>query len=281
MSVLVAAPVALLAQGYTKIFLGDIEADTLHGAFNIPVKGSSSNDINYGLNKYDMIVVDEASMISSHIFEKMAATINCLNLRPVLIFAGDKYQQQPLRTVDGRTSATTSIINDHTFHRLNAVQHTLYQQFRITDSSYAAFLDCIQYTQPSQQQVDEMQQDIVLCPPGPLSDDAIWEAYNTHANSTVMTVSRRGAQRVNNIVVSHLFSNQRPLSTIACASVADCEAIYPQRNMKVIFTENRDKQARAVNGKEATILSAQKQHYHPASAGRPARLRLSRNCNGG
>ena len=148
-------------------------------------------------------------MISSHTFEKMAATINCLNLRPVVIFAGDKCQQEPLRTVDGCTSATTSIINDHTFHHSYAAQHTLYQQFRITDPTYAAFLDCIRYTQPSQQQVNEMQQDIVLCPPGPPSDDAIWEAYNTHANTTVMTVSRRGAQRVNNIVVEHLFSNTR------------------------------------------------------------------------
>ena len=93
---MVAAPVALLAQGYTEIFLADIEADTLHGAFNIPVDGSSSNDINYGLNKYDLVVVVESSMISSHTLEKMAATFNCLNLRPVVIFAGDKCQQQPL-----------------------------------------------------------------------------------------------------------------------------------------------------------------------------------------
>ena len=139
MSVMVAAPVALLAQGYTKIFLGDIEADTLHGAFNIPVDRSSSSDINYGLNKFDMVVVDESSMISCHTFEKMAATFNRLNLRPVVLFAGDKCQQQPLQTVDGRTSATTSIINDNTFNPLNAVHHTLYQQFRITDPTYAAF----------------------------------------------------------------------------------------------------------------------------------------------
>ena len=32
MSVLVAAPVALLAQGYNAIFLEDIETDTIHGA---------------------------------------------------------------------------------------------------------------------------------------------------------------------------------------------------------------------------------------------------------
>ena len=50
MSVLVAAPVALLAQGYHKIFLADIETDTLHDAFNIPVDGRFADDVNYGLN---------------------------------------------------------------------------------------------------------------------------------------------------------------------------------------------------------------------------------------
>lgn len=37
--VLVSAPVALLAQSYGAIFGADIDVDTLHGAFNIPVHG--------------------------------------------------------------------------------------------------------------------------------------------------------------------------------------------------------------------------------------------------
>ena len=148
MSVLVAALVALLAQAYTKIFQDDIEADTLHGTFNIPVDGTCSDDINYGLNKFDMIVDDETLMISTSTFAVMAATFNCLNIRPVVIFAGDKCQQQPLQMVDGCTSTTASIMNDATFNATNAVHHT-YQQFRITDPDYARFLDYIRYTSPT------------------------------------------------------------------------------------------------------------------------------------
>ena len=102
-----------------------------------------------------------------------------------------------------------------------------------------------------------MQEGITLCPAGTLSDEEIRLAYNLKTNATVMTVSRRAAQRVNNIVVDHLFARVRPLSTIPCASVADLEPIFPHRNMKVIFTENRDKQSPVVNGQEATILSSQ------------------------
>ena len=45
---------------------------------------------NYGLNKYNLVVVDEGSMISSQTFNVMAATFNRLNLHPVVTFAGDK-----------------------------------------------------------------------------------------------------------------------------------------------------------------------------------------------
>ena len=39
LSVLVAAPVALLAQGYNSIFYEDVTTNTLHGAFSIPIDG--------------------------------------------------------------------------------------------------------------------------------------------------------------------------------------------------------------------------------------------------
>ena len=101
-----------------------------------------------------------------------------------------------------------------------------------------------------------MQDGIVLCPEGPLTDRQIWTAFQTNPNSTVMTVSRKGAQRINSIVVAQLFQG-RPLTNIPCACVADSQPIYPYRNMRVIFTENRDKAARVVNGQQATIISSQ------------------------
>lgn len=257
-SVLVAAPVALLAQGYHKIFLADIETDTLHGAFNIPVDAPFDDDVNYGLNKFDLVVVDEASMISAPTFHAMATTLNRLNLRPVIVFTGDKHQQQPLQTKAGRVTATTSIINDtYIFHGGNAIKHFLYQQFRRVDEEYGRFLDLIRYTQPTRQQLDSVQENMILCPEDDLSDNYIWQAFMSKDASTVMTVSRRGAQRINNIVVAHLFEDQRPLSTILCASEAESSPIYPLKDMKVLFTENHDKAARIVNGQEVTIISAQ------------------------
>ena len=197
-------------------------------------------------------------MISSSTFNVMAATFNRLNARPVIVFASDKCQQQPLLTMDDQTTTTTSIINDtSTFTSDNSIHHTLYQQFCIMDPQYGAFLDFIRYSHPTQDQVDSIQDGIVLCDPGPLTDHKLWSTFNVHPQSFVMTVSRRAAQRINAIVVNHLFSCVRPLSDIPCTSVVESNPIFPQRNMRVIFTENRDKQVRVVNGQEATIISAQ------------------------
>ena len=258
LSVLVATPVALLAQGYNSIFYEDVTTNTLHGAFSIPIDGPHPNEINHGINQYDLIVVDEASMISSPIFGVMASTFNRMNLRPVVVLAGDKCQQQPLQTVNGRITSTTSIINNNaTFTSSNAVIHRLHQQFRIVDPEYAAFLDLIRFIRPTQEQVDKMQDGIVLCPEGQLTESQIWTAFQSHPNSTVMTVSHKGAQRINTIVVGHLFQG-RPLTNIPCACVADSQPIFPHRNMRVIFTENRDKAARVVNGQQATIVFSKK-----------------------
>ena len=171
--VLLAAPVALLAQGYRDNFGEDLDCEMLHAAFNIPVNSNQTRDVNFALNRYDMVVVDEGSLVSPESFQIVAATLNRLNCCPVVVIAGDKKQQQPLKTVGGKTGTTRSILNDRTFGAENSVQHGLYQQFRVLDKDYAAFLDIIRYLQPTQHQLDEFQSSLVLCPSGIVADEEI------------------------------------------------------------------------------------------------------------
>ena len=256
-SVLLAAPVALLAQGYRAIFGPDLECDTLHAAFHIPVQPGQSWDVNFSLNRFDMVVVDEASLVSPASFDIVAATLNRLNCRPVVVIAGDCRQQQPLQTVQGRVCNTVSILNDDTFGQENAVKHSLYQQFRIIDKEYEAFVEMVRYVQPSQRQLDQFQGDLVLCPAGSLTDDEIYRAFGHQAQTSIMTVSRAAAQRINTIVVEHLFAGKEPLSRVPCAQVAGGPPIFPYTGMAIVINENRDKGSRIVNGQDATVISAQ------------------------
>ena len=196
-------------------------------------------------------------MVSKKTFPIMASTFNRLSLCPVVVVAGDKCQQQPLQNVGGKVPSTSSILNDDTFSSANSVKHTLYQEFRIIDPDYARFIDLIRYTQPTQQQVDNFQKGRVLCPSGDLSDDQPWEAFSSHTDASIMTVSRRAAQRLNTVVVKRLFRQNLPLTDIPCASVSELEDIFPHRGMRIVITENRDKISRIVNGHDATVVSNQ------------------------
>ena len=189
-----AAPVALLAQEYRSIFGPDLDAETIHAAFHIPVDQQRAADVNSPLNRYDMVVIDEGSLVSPLNLSYVASTFNRLNSRPVVVVAGDQRQQQPLQTLEGRVSNTVSVLNDHTFQQENSVKHALYQQFRILDADYARFVDFVRYTQPRQRQLDEFQADVVLCPSGDLLDGQIYGAYNRCQETSIMTVSRAATQ---------------------------------------------------------------------------------------
>ena len=90
-------------------------------AFHIPVDPEQVADVNFALNGYDLVVLDEASLVSHCTFSLVASTLNCLNNRPIVLVAGDKCQQQPLQTVDGKGSKTISILSNGTFTGINSI----------------------------------------------------------------------------------------------------------------------------------------------------------------
>ena len=77
----------LLAQGYKAICGEDLDCETLHAAFHIPVNCNQTKDVNFVLNRYDMVVVDEASLVSPDSFQIVALTLNRPNSRPVVVIA--------------------------------------------------------------------------------------------------------------------------------------------------------------------------------------------------
>ena len=240
---------ALLAQAYRTIFRADLDTETIHAAFHIPINEEAPQEVNFALNKYNVIIIDKASLVSSHTFSSIATPINCLDCRPVVIIAGDKCQQQPLQTVQGRVSYTISILNDTTFHN-NSVKHTLYHQFQILDSNYASFVDFIRHVQPSQEQLDEFQRDIILYPSRHVGNKEIFQAFKKLSNTTMTTISHAAAQRVNQTVVDQLFANQVPLTTVRCAFRVQSKPIYLFCRMEVIIKSKSPKSRQELSNSE-------------------------------
>ena len=74
-SVAVCAPLGLLATNYSEEFYPDLQADTIHALFNIPVAADQEYVVNYNIGKYDAIIIDEASMVADNTFEMIHDTL--------------------------------------------------------------------------------------------------------------------------------------------------------------------------------------------------------------
>ena len=67
--------------------------------------------VNWGLGQFDVLIIDELSMVPEKIFRHIASTFQQLHVRPVVILCADQQQQQPITTVEGKTRQTEDILN--------------------------------------------------------------------------------------------------------------------------------------------------------------------------
>ena len=253
-SVAVCAPLGLLATNYREEFHPDLEADTIHALFNIPIADDQQYVVNYNIGKYDAVIIDEASMIADHTFDMIHDTLEKQVHRPLVIIAGDECQQPPLKTINGRTTQTTSILKNRQLRRVSQI-HSLYQQFRCTDKAYMDFLQYIRYTRPQQYVLDNFQRPLLLFNQSEITDFDIWHTLEHQPDTTFLTVSRAAADRVNRIVISRAFQNKTPLSNIPLQN--DVNDFLPFRDMRVVVTQNLDKRTGLVNGQLATIHNSE------------------------
>ena len=253
-SVTVCTPLGLLATNYREEFYPDLEADTIHALFNIPVAAYQQYVVNYSIGKYDAIIIDEASMVGGDTFDMIHDTLKKQAHRPVVIIAGDECQQPPLQTVNGRTIQTTSILKKQRLREVSQIQ-SLYQQFRCSDKPYLDFLQYIHYTKPEQYVLDNFQRPLLLFNESDVTDYDIWKTIKDAPEATVLTVSRAVATRVNNIVICRMFEDKTPLSSIALDN--DLQEFLAFKHMHVVVMQDLDKRTGVVNGQLATIVNSQ------------------------
>ena len=253
-SITVCAPLGLLATNYREEFYPDLQADTIHALFNIPIAADQQYVVNYNIGKYDAIIIDEASMVADDTFDMIHDTLEKQLHRPLVIIAGDECQQPPLQTINGRTTQTTSILKNCRPHEVCQI-HSLYQQSRCTDKAYMDFLQYIRYSRPQQYVVDNFQRPLLLFEQSDITDFNIWHTVKVAPDATFLTVSRAAANRVNNIMIACAFQNKTPLSTIPLEN--DVNDFLPFRDIRVVVTQNLDKCTGVVNGQLATIQNSQ------------------------
>ena len=112
-SVTVCVPLGLLDTNYREEFYPDLDADTIHALFNIPVVADQQYVVNYAIGKYDVIIIYEASMVADDTFDMIHDSLEKLV---------SSTQQPPLQTVNGRTIQTTSILKNCRLREVSQIQ---------------------------------------------------------------------------------------------------------------------------------------------------------------
>lgn len=251
--VAIAAPTGFLTNLYRAQFEDEAYIDTVHAMLRYPVDSHVAPAVNWCLAEYDLLLIDEVSMIPKKIFHHIMRTLQDLPLRPVVLLSGDPQQQQPITDEGNRTAQTESILHDRKFYSL-VYKYTLVTQYRCEDQQYYDMLNHLRYFVPSLTFLSELHKGRVLVTGRPVEDDDLYIALSQFPASTFLTVSRRSANRINRVALERLFSDP-PLDIIQY----DCDMppmpVY--RGMKVLVTQNRDKKNGVVNGKRATVVYLQ------------------------
>ena len=95
-----ATPTGILTSTYRAHFVEEtFYCDTIHSMFKYPVESSKRPAVNWELGRFDLLMVDELSMVPVKIFDHIASTLRQLHVRPVVLLCGDQQQQQPIELV--------------------------------------------------------------------------------------------------------------------------------------------------------------------------------------
>ena len=189
----------------------EVDCETVHASFCFPLEDDFSPTINWQLLKYDLNII-EISMIPDIIFKHIQKTLRVLLFCPVIMVCGDGGQQQLFSRNNGKVMQLTSPFDDTTFIN-NTYHYHLKQQHRVEDTDYLSFLNTIRRWVPTQALLDTIQNNCVICSNEIVTDDNILHAYHLNPTNTVLTFTKKEANRINSIIVNTIFQNKQPLCT--------------------------------------------------------------------
>lgn len=246
LSVLFACPTAYQAQQYLDLFPDEknISADTIHSIFKIPINVTEEKVINWSLVSYDVIFIDEVGMVESENGKHILKTMSALPTSPILVFAGDEKQQQPLTSNNSQTEEGVSVLNDPSIIKL-CDKFKLYKSYR----SDCPFLDDIlleiRNNHPTKSTLNFFNTR-AFCKQGEVTKETIQSVFQQFPHTTFLTLSRKDAHYINMALIEYLFGGKICIHNDA--NIDDDRTCELHIGMKVIITKNICKPLGLVNG---------------------------------
>jgi hypothetical protein len=243
LSVAVLAPTGFLAASFADLSTYSL-VDTFHGFFHV-MSGPAQRRLHVAdLSLYDLIIVDEMSMISEQLFGHCLAAVNSslTGFRPLLLFTGDLGQLEPIRGSCFLASGQLSALFVHM---------GLTGNHRVRQSALLQTLSEVRLgTKPAG-----------LCRNRTLARrgrpaEGLRKVVAHRGAMTVLTVTRKAARLVNKRVKAHLFSKSRDESaTYATLNATKQSTIRTTFFVgeQVLVTKNLNKSSGLVNGLRGVV----------------------------
>ncbi|CAE7433851.1 unnamed protein product, partial [Symbiodinium sp. CCMP2592] len=267
--ILFALPTGQLAAQMRRLH-PDIDVDTCHGAFLFHKEISEALPI---LSSYDLVIVDELSMLTSEHFDRLDTMWRAADRLPCMVFLGDFWQlpgpqQPPSKVSDSQAWNGVKQIMFNTMHRCE-------------DARLAKKLAALRTAVPSKRLLKQIANRAhrAWTDAEPTAYDVLEVFRRTDYATSMVTCTRKGAQTLNDLAVDVLFRHrhQTPLGELPFDWEMDpgnytqdgtlCSDAPPKsmptrvyKDMRVFLTKNLNKRQDFVNGMGCKVLD-----YHERS----------------
>ena len=255
--VLFALPKAQLASRMRERYGDRVDIDTCHAAFafheevnNLPT-----------LAHYALVVVDEISQLDAWQYERIAQLWNAADRGTVVVLVGDKWQMPGF---GDRRPWHSGFWHPLTF------RVTLHEAFRCKNPTFWKLLSQLRTARPDKKNLKFLASKKPWRGDGPPSAEDARRLLKSRPDTTILTVSRRGAQAVNDAALQGLFPRHPPNALIDAdvesnpenyvdGKLKALESLAPARlpvyvGMRVYLTRNVRKDVDFVNGMSCQVL---------------------------
>ncbi|CAE7817808.1 unnamed protein product [Symbiodinium sp. CCMP2592] len=253
----IACPTGMLTSRYRHRF-PDADVDTIHGMFALHRAESETLDL---MTTYDLVIIDEVGQLSESIFERLMRLWYAAMRRPVLCFVGDFAQ---LRSIEGTSPRQSPWWRQVRRMHLRTMRRCKCERLRWK-------LELLRRAKPTKKQLHDIlrghrapmhrPQGHATIPTLAEIEQIFAEAKSARRRPLFVALSRRGADHLNRLAVSALFSQSTPLTRLPCDPDANLDNFQGQQQvaaepmdtdifdgMRVLLTVNEDKVHGFVNG---------------------------------
>ena len=240
----------------------DIDVDTNHGAFLLHRPLQEAMAI---MTQYDMVVIDEVSMLTAAHFEHILALWKYADQLPCLVLLGDFWQLPVVDKTAERceqSAAWAGHVATVRFH----------EQVRCKCPVLQKKLDILRTAVPSVEQLKGIMRGHRAWKTRQPSGCDVLDLFRKHEDTTVVTCTRHGAATINDLAAKVFFEDRhvRPLGSLPLdyeANASNYTQAGKLRNgqlepavreiyhgMRIFLTKNMSKEDDFVNGMAATVV---------------------------